>query len=55
METHDLIGSSDELAAYEHRGHGGAAPEHGERLLDLAAPRDLVQLVHRRVDPEIHE
>lgn len=55
MEAHHLVGPADELTADEHGGDRRAAPAPHEGLLDLPAPRDLVQLVDHRVRPEVAE
>nr|ACN27751.1 unknown [Zea mays] len=57
VRGHDAVHGADQPAADEHDGHdrrarrrgSGGAEEAGQGALQLAAPRVVVQLVHRRV------
>ncbi|KAK3039004.1 hypothetical protein RJ639_027489 [Escallonia herrerae] len=53
--THDLISSAHQLSSDEHRRHGRVTAEPQQHLLDLPASRDLVELVHSRVDTKVDE
>jgi hypothetical protein len=56
MKRHDLVRGAHELAADEHRRHGGVATQQpGQRLVDLLPPGVLVELHHHRVHPEVAE
>lgn len=55
MKTHDLIGSANKITTNEHSRNRRVAAEPQESLFDFSSSRDLIELMDRRVHPEVIE